>query len=72
MIFPRGRESLVREHCNFIFKEVFLSKKEFVSVLMESPFYFDTPLRERLWLLKYNERRFAEKACARIDAPGVI
>ena len=35
-----------------------MQRKEIVALLMESPFYLETPLRERLQILKYNENRF--------------
>jgi len=37
-----------------------MRKKELVSMFMESPFYFELTLRERLFLLKDHRRRFGK------------
>jgi len=44
--------------------EPFLERKEFVAMLMESPFYFDLRPRERLMLVQQHHRRFSLKARA--------
>jgi hypothetical protein len=36
-----------------------MEKRELIAMLMESPFYFDLHLRERLGLLKYHQERFS-------------
>ena len=41
-----------------------LERKEFVAMLMESPFYFDLRPRERLLLVQQHHQRFSPKAKA--------
>jgi hypothetical protein len=41
-----------------------LERKEFVAMLMESPFYFDLQPRERLLLVQQHHHRFSLKARA--------
>lgn len=41
-----------------------LERKEFVAMLMESPFYFDLQPRERLLLVQQHHQRFSLKAGA--------
>jgi hypothetical protein len=36
-----------------------MQKRELVVMFMESPFYFDLPVRERLWLVQQHYRRFS-------------
>ncbi len=36
-----------------------LKRRELVAMLMESPFYFDLPVRERLVLVQQHHRRFS-------------
>lgn len=36
-----------------------MEKRELVAMFMESPFYFDLRLRERLVLVQQNQRRFS-------------
>ncbi len=50
-----------------------LEKKELVALFMESPFYFDLLVRERLNLLKDHERRFTLLVPSfRIDPDGPL
>ena len=39
-------------------KKEILPRRELIALLMESPFYFEMPLRERLRVIRYNEQRF--------------
>ena len=39
-------------------KKQILPRKELIALLMESPFYFEMSLRERLRVIRYNEQRF--------------
>ena len=39
-----------------------MEKRELIAMFMESPFYFDLRLRERLVLVQQNQRRFSIKA----------
>lgn len=47
-----------------------MQKRNLISMFMESPFYFDLTLRERLFLLKDHGRRFAGSAGAGNRDPG--
>jgi hypothetical protein len=42
-----------------------LEKRELVAMFMESPFYFELRLRERLALVQHHQRRFSLKVNAR-------
>jgi hypothetical protein len=39
-----------------------VERRELIALLMESPFYFATPLPERLKLLRYYENKFAKNS----------
>ena len=41
-----------------------MQKRRLISMFMESPFYFDLSLRERLFLLRDHGRRFGGWAAA--------
>jgi len=47
-----------------------LHKQEVVAMLMESPFYFDLRLRDRLALVQQHYRRFSESSDAGHSSPA--
>jgi hypothetical protein len=46
-----------------------MQKRRLISMFMESPFYFDLSLRERLFLLRDHGRRFGGWAAAESHDP---
>jgi hypothetical protein len=47
-----------------------LEKRELVAMLMESPFYFDLRVRERLALVRQHHRRFSPNIKAGQSGPA--